>query len=255
MGRATPEAGMRKATRSILRAVYGFALFVTPLPLFVSPASAEVYELRGIRLGIPLSEFQRTTYPDADRKPYDGHTPQMQIVCSDDTAAQKKLGIIDLMTSGPEKAAGITKCAWVDLKDRFHQIDSMLVANVPVQPVFSFIAEAPGSDPRLYLISMSANFRVEERLFGKAGSFQTFLDTYIAKFGPPASKQNHPVQNGFGAVFDNWTFEWRTDESSIWINQGADRDYYAQTVYSHLSLRRLANERVAARTEQPSDNL
>src|SRR6185437_15431389 len=185
------------------RAIFGLAPLVMTLTAFASSGSAEVYELRGIRLGIPLSEFRGTAYPDTVRKPYDGHTPQIQIVCSDDIAAQKKLDIIDLSISDPEKAAGITKCAWVDLKDRVPQIDSIRVANVSMPPVFSFIAEAPGSDPRLYLISMSVNFRTAESVLGKAGSFQTFLDAYIAKFGPPTSKQNQPVQNGFGAVFDN----------------------------------------------------
>src|SRR3546814_231341 len=69
-------------------------------------AQSDAYDLRGIKLGIPLVDFRKITYPDLDR------FKNARSICTGDAEAERARGGYKLQQYSYEKQLKIIKCSW-----------------------------------------------------------------------------------------------------------------------------------------------
>ena len=198
----------------------------------VSSVAAEPYDLRGIRLGLTLSEFRQAKFPDSDQY------PNAKVECSTDSGANAVLGVF-----GPDSKIGVIKCDWYDHNGL---PISLNLANAYVNTrAFYFASATAGTEARLYKIVFEHD----------PNYFSVFAAAYTQKFGPPKAKSNRPVQNRLGATFENWVYEWRNAESSIVIEQRSASADVMNITYTHTELSKAINQRRRAVEGKPSDKL
>src|SRR3546814_3545828 len=69
-------------------------------------AQSDAYDLRCIKLGIPLVDFRKITYPDLDR------FKNARSICTGDAEAERARGGYKLQQYSYEKQLKIIKCSW-----------------------------------------------------------------------------------------------------------------------------------------------
>jgi len=162
---------------------------------------AEPYDLRGIRLGMSLTQFRAMPHPDGKKT---------KAICQGDPEA----GRMFLYPSGPGADVGAIECNIYEFKSpsyspnlspSWHEA-GLNVATIGVYMEYEFIPDPEkNGEYALYLMIVRSN----------VGNWETFWSAYNTKYGPPDSLSDASTQNRMGAIFNNVEAVWDNSESTI----------------------------------------
>ena len=203
--------------------------------------AAEPFDLRGIKLGVTLSDFRKMPHPDGQ---------QTKVICTGDPDAKRRV----LFASDDEDAAGVRVCNHYEFKKLFASSSlppewtetSLNVATINVFMTYKFVPDTKrGNEPALYSIIVRSNVT----------NWNKFWEGYNGKYGKPQSVSNASTQNRAGATFDNVTATWENDQSSITLIKRFSRIDNTYILYEHQRLAAEIKRRVQQKKGKPSDKL
>jgi hypothetical protein len=181
-----------------------------------TPEYNEVFDFRGIRLGMTKTEF-KSMPPPKDTEPstlhIDGLRDKVVSVapeCSDDENASSSASEIRYASY---KDLGVVTCAWV-VSEKYYS-ESKYISNLSVgssgakSHEFRFIAMPGEKEPKLY----------EIQIFTFTRAFADTVSLLSEKFGDPAKIEKSTVQNGLGAIFENNTVMWHNSTGGVVLMQ------------------------------------
>ncbi len=204
-----------------------FALILVVLAAIPVGSTAKPYDFRGIQLGMTLSDFLKQKHPENDgteegRKYYG----KVKVFCSDDPNLRNLENYISLWLPEWDRKVGVKRCNWhsLSMMSKYGPTD-VRAAGISVSGNFDFIQAGVGNW-RLFRILLD----------GRPEEFPHFLKAYTRKFGKPKNKVNAPVQNAYGAKFDNWMISWSNSQSSIDIIQRLAKIDELGILYLHKKL-------------------
>jgi hypothetical protein len=230
--------------------IFVLAIGVSASTATIEAGATEPYDLRGIKLGMLLSEFRKTPHPDGIRA---------TVICQGDPEARS---LYTLSAYGDEATAGVIVCNFYEWGGMRYRIlrevlpgstspptweeAALNVATIGVYMEYKFIPDPTRADePALYSIVVRSN----------VGYWYKFWEAYTAKYGKPTNVSEAPVQNKAGATFDNVEAVWDNGVSTITLIKRFERIDNTYVFYEH---RRLASEikrRVEQKEGKPSDKL
>lgn len=205
--------------------------------------SSQAFSLRGIRLGLPLSEFRRLRHPDG---------VQAKVICTGDAEVKDDFGLLDLSVYGDEATAGIIKCNFYKPGTRgpysppsWQQV-GLKVATVGVYMEYAFIRDPSlANEPALYKIVARSN----------VGYWEKVWRGFTGKYNKPTKISNAPTQNKAGTSFDNIDAYWINQVSGINLIKRFNRVDNTYIFYIHHRLASLFDRLVERVDGKPSDNL
>ena len=241
-GCAKLRSGVTKM-RSVDNQVIALALL---LPVVGSDAqAAEPYDLRGIRLGISISEFRKLKHPD---------DAQAKVICSNDADAKKLRYSTELGVYGSDRDAGVLRCNHFKFGKLFDssslppewQEVNLNVATVGVYMTYKFVPDPQVQNvPMLYWIGVRSNVQY----------WSKFWEGYTTKYGKPHSIDNSSSQNRMGATFDNVRAVWNNNVSTIILLKRSSEIQRTDIVYTHTRLLAEVEKRERSKRGRPEDKL
>lgn len=206
--------------------------------------AAEPYDLRGVKLGMTLTEFRALPHPDG--KP-------AKVICAGDPETKPLLGP-RFYADGDEASGGAIECNYYEFRTSYAssvvpptwEEVVLNVATVDSFMRYKFVPDpAQNSEQALYTIIVRSN----------VGNWATFWSGYTSKYGKPLRISNEPTQNNMGATFDNTVAIWENDESIITLIKRFSR---IDNTYIFYESKRLSNElkrKVEEKNGRPADKL
>lgn len=189
------------------------SILLFPTFAFGQNIDNQLYDFKGIRLGITLEEFRSLKHPD---------DKQSKIVCTGD---ENSSNIYDLKVyEKTEQALGAIKCKWNGYSNNLAydaMNGSLSAANTGYafyNYTFLFIKNDKNNKLELYKFKGTTN---NNAIIG-------IINALSLKWGTPTIN-NSIVQNGFGASFDKQTAIWNNGKSIINI-EGRNPDIKSMTV-------------------------
>lgn len=181
------------------RIISGIAIVAGILgPTTLQASAVDRYSLKGVQLGITLDEFKAIPVPEdfstasEEASLREFHGPPLQ----------------RRMEVNCRPAENTLRCEWVKIDKVRGRPEYPIQSYTPIgnrygQIEFEFTGAADGQQ-RLARMQISM----------KMPSFEDMLAAYKEKFGAPREVTS-PVQNGYGASFDQKIFTWSNGVSSI----------------------------------------
>lgn len=174
---------------------------VAPTP--TASSSSEPYSRRNYKLGATLSDFKKMPHPDPDA------WPNAYPVCSDTLTAPTgtPLGRLDDLQEYLWKELGVIKCQFFyETPDREAISAGLYLDSVsPFENDFYFFPKSDGAEPILFMISSPF----------PSGRFDEVASAFEQKFGKPKLREDVPVQNKIGNVFENTQIMYSNGTSMI----------------------------------------
>lgn len=181
------------------RLISGIAVAASILgPTTLQASVADRYSLKGVQLGITLDEFKAVPVPeDIGTASEEANLRQFR-----SPPLQRR------MEANCRPAENVLRCEWVKIDNVRGRPGYPIQSYTPIgnrwgQIEFDFVGAADGQQ-RLARMQISM----------KMPAFEDMLAAYKEKFGAPR-EVTIPVQNGYGASFDQKTFTWSNGASSI----------------------------------------
>jgi hypothetical protein len=194
-------------------------------------ASAQTpYDLRGIRLGMTLSEFRVYPFPDTEKR------AQNQVICTPDRDVRKGmlLGGSDLDPPPTFAKIGVIICRYYTRMSSGLIMSGFDFAGTGFKVVtFLFSPEESGNQPRLFNITV----RMPNALF------ESVVAAFTAKYGEATGSTASTVQNRMGASFPQAKLDWSNKVSSISIERVAGDISTMAVNYFHNPLTADVNRR------------
>ncbi|SMP71981.1 hypothetical protein [Noviherbaspirillum suwonense] len=181
-----------------------------------APAYGEIFDFRGIKLGMTQAEFKAAEIPKEAVPSAPIQIPGMrqQVVSSKAECTNDEGAADTVKLFVRDKDIGVTECAWVIREESYStsaRKSPLYAAGAGVKDYrFRFIA-LPGEEPKLFSIELET----------RANRHQELVDALTTKFGPPAESENGTVQNRMGATFENNTVVWENATGQIKVLQRA----------------------------------
>jgi uncharacterized protein YecT (DUF1311 family) len=144
---------------------------------------------RNFQLGITLSQFLRTPYPDADLNAYP--------VCSDNIPTDWHLDYSSV-NKNIWRDLGVIKCSFFITEKYFNSIIAtragLILGNHRANfDDFYFFANEPGAEPVLFFIYTQ----------GRSVNFEETVSLFAQHFGRPTNSTQIPLKNGLGNSFQS----------------------------------------------------
>lgn len=183
---------------------------VNPKPVYSEP-----HDFKGIRLGISLAEFRAAPVPD-DREyeeqecTYRGFsTPGTGVVC-------EKYKVRPEPECDTPTADGVIACQWVykerNYKNQRGKTHYPSIAGRTVDHYsLEFIARPDDVEPKLFRME----FRYKGSLNAIADRYEIVGAALAERFGNPTAREEIPVRNAFGAVFEKGIRVWANKHSKV----------------------------------------
>lgn len=172
------------------------------------------FDFRGVKLGIPLSEFKSIPAAPSPDQLHDMQITRTQsfAVCSDEPR-DSAFSWWPKAMPGTEEKGGVS-CTWAYLRNTKYRTQGeqamMVIGGYAAGNYrFNFVQLKDDPEPVLFSIDIP---------FGEPG-FESVTAGLIDKFGPPSSSGNTKVSNALGAVFDSKVLKWNGGKYSIVATQ------------------------------------
>lgn len=202
----------------------------------IDPPSADelypgAFERRGYKLGMTITTFINTPFPDEDAWP--GASPYFsgQRVVRDD------FSLSDAMLHDEDwRAVGVIKSKFYWVSDTVYKYlgAGPLLAGTGANTTFYFIAPDREKEPRLFLIDTG----------NPSDRYDHLKQLYITALGEEPTVITENVQNKLGAVFLNETSMWVNDVSSLTLSKYGDTLNVLQIRHVNLPLFKVFEDRL-----------
>lgn len=218
------------------------AVAILILNVVTQPAiAAEPYDLRGIKLGMSISEFKKLPHPDGN---------DSKVICTGDSKPEGIRQDYELSVYGDESKAGVIICNFYLLRPfptRLIWLDAQLnVASINAYMKYKFLPDPlRGNELSLYAIIVRSN----------VAAWEKFWEGYTGKYGPPNHISDAPMQNKVGATFDNVVATWDNKISGITLRKRFERIDNSYIFYIHYRLSQEITRMIEKRDGKPSDKL
>jgi hypothetical protein len=168
---------------------------------------ANAYDRRGYKLGITISEFRATPFPD------EGGWPGARPRFSDEMQGEHEY-LSALVMSDDLVRAGVIKSTFYFRSKTLGILEEagLSLAGEGAQTIFYFIAEAPLREPRLFLI--------ETR--NPTSRYEELRSVYTLALKEEPRITTDTVQNGLGAQFQNEISTWTNGISTLTLSRYGD---------------------------------
>lgn len=196
------------------------------------PADERPYEIKGDRLGMPLSYFKvkhrRSVMGDTKLAPF----------CSDANPDFEN----PFLLYKPEMAKAGIVCGTTHFPFEENQNPPSFPTIGGVKAdffVYQFV------DNRLYEILIT----IDHKNYGKV------ISGVKEKYGEPSTSRTETYQNGFGAKFDGEILTWANSVSDITVLERAAKLDTSLLQFRHRKFEELASARLKDKTAKPADDL
>ncbi|WP_161963328.1 hypothetical protein [Xanthomonas campestris] len=185
-----------------------FGVLALPQLAHATDSWSDAYSRRSYKLGMTLSEFRSTPYPDTK------DWPSAYSVCSDEPRAASYPYQSDLSVSKDWRDAGVVSCMFFFESGSAKMVYSagVILGDIPSHTKFHFIRQKPEDEPRLFYITSS----------GPTANYDDLVATFTQALGKPSSVKSGDVQNRLGASFKNDITTWSNTSSKVVISRYGD---------------------------------
>lgn len=162
------------------------------------------YARRNYQLGMTLTDFRATTFPDLK------YSPNAYAVCSNDIARGDYRYSYSVLL-GDLVGTGVIKCHYYFMNALIQRLDSaqLLAAEWGLPTDFYFVKPEGADDYFLYHIVSTS----------KAPIFSELLKAYTVALGSEPKLVTSTLQNRFGASFPNVVATWDNAVSTLKLHQ------------------------------------
>ena len=172
---------------------------VEVMPAGAASAWPDAYSRRDYQLGMTLSAFKTTPFPDQQEWP--GAFP----VCSDDPRVESNYQLKDVQLTDAWSKAGVLKCRFFyNSKYSEYSGAGVVLGDINSRTEFYFYPPEPGAEPVLFQITS----------LGPSSKFSEIVGLYGEVLGPPTKVSTKQVQNRLGAVFSNQIVEYHNAQQA-----------------------------------------
>ena len=181
--------------------IFSFAVLVSTI-MAADASAAEPYDLRGIRLGLSISEFRKLKHPDRDG---------VRVICSTDPEVKNiRLGFGSPQAVDDEITLAVIVCGHFNtgvLGPGWSPLP-LNVATVSTGVEYKFVPDQTMQNvPMLYSIEASSNVQ----------DWSKYWEGYTTKYGKPHRLNTDPTQNQRGATFDNVRAVWHVARARLQV--------------------------------------
>lgn len=184
-------------------------------------AAQEPFKFRGLQLGMTLTEFRRTPFPDSKDQ------PDVRIICRGDRDEMLRDKYEERDNSDIVKA-GAVECRYY--KKTSYSKDFMAwapnfagIGGYSTSFLFTPQDGLSGKDQRLFLIRIQPNSK----------HFESLVQTVTEGFGPPVERRTSIFTTRAGANYDNIIVVWRNGVSRLQIERLNTRLDGSEVLYTH----------------------
>jgi hypothetical protein len=190
--------------RAIGRTTIALAVGLLPWAALAAPPPAHPYNLRNIPLGIPLTQFRKMPYPDADAR-----GAKTQVLCSGDPGGSdiEGLALSTTLLQADTKKCGYYVATAVGGGEQYVSAP-MTFFGEAISPLFLFYRPEGATDYALAQITFGLSNRRGNETIG----------LFYRAYGGPASLDVTTVPTTFGSEMSNIRYIWKNDLSSIQLD-------------------------------------